>query len=51
MSRIFEDKDAKALVLVSAVLFGVLFLAGLTAPKTHEAPSAVATSTGSESVR
>lgn len=44
MSRIFEDQDAKALLLVSALLFGVLLLAGLTVPKGQDAPLAVATS-------
>lgn len=51
MSRIFEDHDAKALLLVSTLLVGVLVLAGATAPKNHEAPSAVATSTALEPAR
>jgi hypothetical protein len=43
MSRIFEDNDAKALVLVSALLLGVIVLGSFAAPK-HKSPSLVANS-------
>ncbi len=43
MSRIFQDQDAKAMILVIALLIGIPVLASLAAPK-HAAPEVVATS-------
>jgi hypothetical protein len=48
MSRIFEDQDAKALIVISALIAGLAIMVGIAAPK-HHAPSAVATANSAAS--
>jgi len=43
MSRILEDQDAKAMIVIVALLIGIPILASLAAPK-HTPPESVATS-------
>lgn len=49
MSRIFEDNDAKALILISALVIGVLLMAALTGNHKRTEPSAVTASQTVES--
>ncbi len=49
MSRIFEDHDAKALIVISAMVVGILLMAALVGHQKHTEPSAVATSQPVES--
>ncbi|HEY9733827.1 MAG TPA: hypothetical protein V6C89_18095 [Drouetiella sp.] len=48
MSRIFQDNDAKALIIVSALVLGITILGALVVPS-HQAPKTVAESQPAQS--